>query len=70
MKARKWLWKGMHTASALVNFGSEKAKLEQERELFEEDCIREESKFHYLNCMSCILDAQLLKGISYMISVY
>ena len=42
--------------------GSERAKLEQEKQLFEEDCVREESKYHYMNCMSDVLDTQLFKG--------
>jgi len=41
---------------------SEIAKLEQEKQMFEEDCVREESKFHFMNSMAVILDAQIFKG--------
>lgn len=46
---------------------SEQLKLEQECGQFQEDCHREESRFHYLNCLINIADAHIEK---YLIHIH
>jgi len=36
---------------------TERIKLEQETQAFQDDCVREESRYHYLQCMMQIADA-------------
>jgi len=42
-----------------VGLESDRIKLENECNANQQECLREESRFHYLNCLTAIADAQL-----------
>lgn len=45
-----------HTA---VGLETERARLQKECDQLQEECLREESRYHYLNCLSDIADGQV-----------